>query len=115
MENKTIDRHFGNFNIAGFTYWEGCMAIADLKVGSQLRLVREEDNKFDPHAVAIYYEDYKLGFIPRGENELISKMVDLGYGKIFDCRVQRISLDAHPEKQVGVIVFLKEANKVFNN
>ena len=115
MENKTIDRHFGNFNIAGFTYWEGCMAIADLKVGSQLRLVREEDNKFDPHAVAIYYEDYKLGFIPRGENELISKMVDLGYGKIFDCRVHRISLDAHPEKQVGVIVFLKEANKVFNN
>ena len=113
MENKTIDRHFGNFNIAGFTYWEGCMAIADLKVGSQLRLVREEDNTFDPHAVAIYYEDYKLGFIPRGENELISKMVDLGYGKIFDCRVQRISLDAHPEKQVGVIVFLKEANKVF--
>ena len=113
MENKTIDRHFGNFNIAGFTYWEGCMAITDLKVGSQLRLVREEDNKFDPHAVAIYYEDYKLGFIPRGENELISKMVDLGYGKIFDCRVQRISLDTHPEKQVGVIVFLKEANKVF--
>ena len=90
MGNKTIDRHFGNFNIAGFTYWEGCMAIADLKVGSQLRLVREEDNKFDPHAVAIYYEDYKLGFIPRGENELISKMVDLGYVKIFDCRVQRI-------------------------
>ena len=113
MENKTIDRHFGNFNIAGFTYWEGCMAIADLKVGSQLRLVREKDNKFDPHAVAIYYEDYKLGFIPRGENELISKMIDLGYGKIFDCRVQRISLDAHPEKQVGVIIFLKEANKVF--
>ena len=41
MENKTIDRHLGNFNIAGFTYWEGCMTIADLKVGSQLQLVRE--------------------------------------------------------------------------
>ena len=115
MENKTIDRHLGNFNIAGFTYWEGCMAIADLKVGSQLLLVRERENRFDPYAVAIYYGEYKLGFIPRGENELIAKFMDLGYEKIFDCRVQRISLDAHPEKQVGVVVFLKEANVVFNN
>jgi hypothetical protein len=24
MSNKTINRHFGNFEIAGFTYWEGC-------------------------------------------------------------------------------------------
>ena len=45
MENKTIDRHLGNFNIAGFTYWEGCMTIADLKVGSQLQLVRERENR----------------------------------------------------------------------
>ena len=91
------------------------MAIADLKVGSRLQLVRERENRFDPHAVAIYYGEYKLGFIPRGENELIAKFMDLGYEKIYDCRVQRISLDAHPEKQVGVVVFLKEANVVFNN
>ena len=115
MESKTIDRHLGNFNIAGFTYWEGCMAIADLKVGSQLRLVRECENKFDPNAVAIYFNEHKLGFIPRGENELIAKFMDLGYGKIFECRVQRISLDAHPEKQVAVVVFLKEADKAYNN
>ena len=91
------------------------MAIADLKVGSQLRLVREREKRYDPNAVAIYINEHKLGFIPRGENELISKLMDLGYGKIFDCRIQRISLDAHPEKQVGVVVFLKEANEVFNN
>ena len=89
------------------------MAIADLKVGSQLLLARERENRFDPHAVAIYFNEHKLGFIPRGENELISKMLDLGYEKIFDCRVQRISLDAHPEKQVGVVVFLKVAKEVF--
>ena len=91
------------------------MAIADLKVGSRLQLVRERENRFDPHAVAIYFNEHKLGFIPRGENELISKMLDLGYERIFDCRVQRISLDAHPEKQVGIVVFINEANKIFNN
>lgn len=115
MENKIISRHINDFNIAGFTYWEGCMAIADLKVGSQLQLVRERENRFDPHAVAIYFNEHKLGFIPRGENELIAKFMDLGYAEIFDCRIQRISPDAHTEKQVYAVVFLREANMVFNN
>lgn len=115
MEHKIISRHINDFNIAGFTYWEGCMTIANLRVGSQLRLVRERENKFDPHAVAIYYGEYKLGFIPRGENELIAKFMDLGYAEIFDCQIQRISPDAHPEKQVCAVVFLREANMVFNN
>ena len=114
MENKIIDRHFGNFFVAGFTYWEGCMALGDLKIGTPLKLVREETNRFDPHAVAIYYEDYKLGFVPRGENEMISKFLDLGYADIFDLRVQRITLDAHPEKQIGVVLFLNAASKVFD-
>ena len=66
IQKKLIDRHFLNFTIAGFTYWEGCVAIQELKIGSRLRLVREADNKFNPYAVAIYYENTKLGFIPRG-------------------------------------------------
>jgi hypothetical protein len=40
--------------------------------------------------------------------------MDLGYNKIFDMRVQRICPDAHPEKQVWVILRLKEADRVFN-
>ena len=114
MENKTIDRHFSNFYIAGFTYWDGCMALEQLKIGSQLCLVRESDNKFDPCAVAVYFSDCKLGFVPRDENKLISKFMDLGYTDIFDLRVQRISLDAHPEKQVGVVLFVREFSEVFD-
>lgn len=114
MGHNTIDKHLGNFNIAGFTFWDGCEAFGDLKVGTSLNLVREVDNKFDPYAVAIYYKDTKLGFIPRGENQLVAQFMDLGYNMIFDLRVQRICPDAHPEKQVGVILRLKEANRVFN-
>ena len=114
MKNKTINRHLSHFNIAGFTYWEGCIAFQKLKVGSQLRLVREADNKFDPHAVALYFGEHKLGFIPQDENQFISQFLDLGYTDMFDVRVQRLSPDTHPEKQVGVVVFIKEANEVFN-
>ena len=115
MENKSIDRHFGNFFVAGFTYWEGCMALDELKIGTRLRLEREPDNRFDPQAVAIYYGDYNRGYVPREENRVVCKLMDLGYADIFDLRVQRISCDAHPEKQLGVVLFINEANKVYNN
>jgi len=104
---KTKQRHFSNFAIAGFTYWEGCMVFEELKIGTRLSLLREWDNKFDPYAVAIYYGDYKLGFIPRAENHQISKFIESGYNDLFDVRINRISKDAHPENQVGVIVYLR--------
>lgn len=109
---KTTDQkvkkvHLANFHIAGFGYWEGCEAFENLKIGSLLEFVREADNKFDPYAVAIYFGDLKLGFIPRGDNHDISKYLDMGHGDLFEVRITRISPDAHPEHQVEVIVYVK--------
>lgn len=111
-KSKTLqNRHFLNFNIAGFTYWEGCLVLDKLKPGTKLELLREEDNKFDPYAVAVYYGDAKLGFVPRSDNHQLSKFLEMGYSELFDARVQRVSPDEHPENQVGVIVYLKRKEK----
>ena len=93
-----------NFHIAGFSYWEGCEAFEQLKIGTKLELVREEDNAFDPYAVAIYYNDYKLGFIPRAHNHDISKYLDMGLHDIYEVRITRLTPDVQPEQQVEVIV-----------
>jgi hypothetical protein len=45
------------FFIAGFNYYDGCMALDELKVGAKLELVRDEYNKVDVNAVAIYCND----------------------------------------------------------
>ncbi len=100
-------RHYSTFDIAGFSYWDGCIVFNELKVGTVLTLVREEDNKFDPYAVAIYYKDSKLGFVPRGSNHEISKFLELGYAGLFEVRINRLTPDVNPEHQVGVIVYLK--------
>lgn len=99
-------RHFMNFDIAGFTYWDGALVLCDLKPGKKVRLEREEDNKHDPYAVAIWFGENKLGFIPRDENHQISKFLEMGYADIFDARIQRVSPDEHPEHQVSVIIYL---------
>ena len=111
QNNYTKKIHLDNFHIAGFGYWEGCEAFNSLKIGTKLELVREENNPFDPYAVAIYYEDYKLGFIPRSSNHDISKYIDMGLGNIYDVRITRISPDAVPEHQVEVIIYIKNQNR----
>ena len=46
-ENKTRRKaHLDNFHIAGFGYWEGCEAFEQLKIGSELELVREGAGRY---------------------------------------------------------------------
>ena len=96
--------HLDSFHIAGFGFWEGCEAFRDLHIGTRLDLVREDDNAFDPYAVAIYLGGKKLGFVPRGHNHDLSKYLDMGYGRMYELRITRITPDVHPESQVEVIL-----------
>jgi hypothetical protein len=98
-------QHFEHFSIAGFTYNEGAMVFNDLTIGTELQLVAEPENRFDKNAVAIYYGDKKLGFIPRSNNREISKDLNAGYN-VFKAIIQRISPTVVPEDQIGVIVFI---------
>ena len=110
-EKKNVKKvHLMNCHIAGFGFWEGCEAFEHLKIGTKLDLVREADNPFDPYAIAIYFGEFKLGFIPRGSNHDISKYIDMGLEDIYDVRITRVTPDVHPEQQVEVIVNIKNQN-----
>lgn len=105
---KAKKKHYSTFDIAGFSYWDGCIVFNELKIGTELSLVREEENKFDPYAVAIYYGASKLGFIPRNTNHEICKFLELGHTDLFEVRINRITPDAHTENQIGIIVYIKQ-------
>ena len=109
MVQKRKKLHLTNFNIAGFSYWDGPEAWEKLRIGTTLQLVREADNAFDPYAVAIYFDDLKLGFIPRDENHDISKYLDMGWGDMYEVRIQKLDPTAHTEAQVEVIVYVTAA------
>ena len=100
------DKHFTNFHIAGFTYYNGVDVFEDLRIGTQLLLKAEPENRFDPNAVAIYFEDEKIGFVPRDENEMLSKFLNLGHN-LFEAKISQISPEAHPEKQIRVVVRIR--------
>lgn len=97
--------HLAHFNIAGFTYYDGAEAFNELKMGLELNLAIDEDNKFDARAVMISHKDWKLGYVPRGENRIFYKLLKTGSTNI-SLRIQRLDGKEHPEGQVGVVAFL---------
>ncbi len=108
------DNYFTDFNIAGFTYYDGVDVFDKLKVGAEVLLKPEPDNKYDKYAVAIYFNGKKLGFIPRGTNKSISKLLNLGHN-IFTAKINRINPADHPEHQIGVVVKIKKVINTSEN
>lgn len=47
---------------------------------SQVKLttVREGQNKYDQFAVALHFQDNKIGYIPKEKNEVIARLMDAG-------------------------------------
>ena len=50
----------------------------------------------------------KLGFVPRDENELLHKFLNLGYSDLFEVKINQIMPEAHPEKQIRVVVRIRQ-------
>ncbi|MBS1571062.1 MAG: HIRAN domain-containing protein [Bacteroidetes bacterium] len=98
--------HLAHFNISGFTYYDGALVFQKLKVGTQLNMKIEPENKHDSHAVAIYYKDYKIGYVPRTENKLLYKLLKVGLKNNIQFVIQRVAKHEHPENQIQVVVHL---------
>jgi hypothetical protein len=61
-------------HIAGTSYRENIAQIEpSLETGQMFQMLREPQNQFDCWAIAIYLNDYKLGYVPRAQNEIIAR------------------------------------------
>lgn len=52
--------------------------ISKMQKGNPVSLVREPNNLYDPNAIAVYFGEEQVGYIARGEAELLSQLMDLG-------------------------------------
>ena len=109
MEAKKL--YFMDCQLAGRMYHDADEVWDDLKVGTILRLERDKDNRHDLNAVMVVYEkdgeEYKIGYIPRGENETLANFLEMGWNNIFECRICKINEEAHPEQQVHLTIKIK--------
>lgn len=98
------------FFVAGFRFYRGMQLLGQMNEGDQLELVREPDNEYDDCAVALYWNNEKIGFIPRDENALLSRLID-AQALEFVAEIVHLNKKVQPWENVNVAVsFLKETN-----
>lgn len=108
--------YFMNCHLAGRLYHDADEVWNKLTVGTKLRLVRDADNRYDPDAVAVVYDQAEtdepvlLGYIPRDENETLAIFLSMGWAHIFECRICQIRPDVHPERQIQLVIKVKRNN-----
>lgn len=106
-------RHITDFNVAGMRYWDGALVLDELKVGANLTIIVEENNPHDPDAVALYWENTKIGYIPKDSNWLPAQLLRFGHHNVLECRILKVNTEADTWKQVqaGIYVTDKTATK----
>lgn len=104
-------------HLAGRKYHDADEVWNKLKVGTMLQLVLDTDNRHDPNAVAVVYQDkeqdeaYCIGYIPRTNNETVAAFLEMGWSDMFECRICKVNEDAHPEQQIQLIIKIKRNKK----
>lgn len=101
--------------VRGFTYYEGPKLIKELNADQQLELVREPENEHDGKAIALYYNQQKIGFIPRENNYILSKLID---AKLLDLQaeIKYVNPDASDWNKLYIKIYvLKEINNKTNS
>lgn len=101
-------------HLAGRQYHDVDEVWDQLKVGTELRLERDLDNRYDKDAVAVMFdekdkngnvrEEFLLGYVPSDENETIAQFLEMGWGKCFSCRISKINPEAHYEDQIHLTI-----------
>ena len=110
-------KYFMDCHVAGRMYHEADEVWEELMVGTQLKLERDKENRYDPDAVAIMYEKkdeltpYCIGYVPREENETLAAFLEMGWTNIFECRISKLNADTHPERQIHVTIKIKRNDK----
>lgn len=97
-----------SFHIRGFQYWDGALVLDKLKAGNELSLCAEPDNPHDPQAIAVYYDDTKLGYVPAGETDFFSTMFFFGHEDSFEARVVQVDPEAAPWEQVRMGIYVTD-------
>jgi hypothetical protein len=92
--------------ISGYQYHKGLQMEHLFGPGTIFSLKHEPENPFDDDAVALYYENSKIGFIPPNDNVEIARRMQKG--EPLKARLSRFEPESDPWERVYVEVVEEE-------
>ncbi len=90
--------------VAGYQFYDGDWVWSSLAIGAALKLVREPENEHDSNAVAVYFREDQLGYMPRVENTAVAQMLDRG--ESLEASISKLRLTDNPWDRVWFQVVL---------
>lgn len=90
--------------VAGFQYHKGQEIWESMRVGDELTLVREPENKYDPRAVRVEWQGYKLGYVPRVDNASVNHL--LGDNQRLVAEIVALNESNNPWERIAFAVHL---------
>lgn len=90
--------------LAGYQYHRAPGVWPFLREGEQLRLIREPHNRHDPNAIAVWFKNDMLGYVPRRENRTLAQVMDRG--EKLKARITRLLVESDPWQRLRFEVFL---------
>jgi hypothetical protein len=103
LEKKKREFFFNEFYIAGYRYYDGDKVEDALMEGKVVTFKREPGCVHDPLAVEIYTGGKKLGYIPRKDNAVVSRLMDQGV--IIKGKIRKRNFDDDLRKRVKICAF----------
>jgi hypothetical protein len=88
--------------LAGYQYHRASAIWPFLQVGERLHLRREPGNPHDRHAVAVWFRNEHLGYIPRRENRTLAGLMD--QGERLEASIVRLLDDQNPWRKIRIRV-----------
>ncbi len=95
--------------VAGFRFYNGMQLLNNMNVGDMLALKREPNNEYDDCAIALYWNNEKIGFIPSSDNEILSRLIDANALELL-AEITHLNKQVQPWENLCIAVsFLKDA------
>lgn len=97
-----------DITVAGTGYCDQIESVfPKLQLNTILKMQRDPKNKYDENAIGIYFDDIRIGWVPRTMNTVISRLMDAG--KAFFCRISALGTeDQGVWKRIDCKIFMVE-------
>jgi len=96
--------------VAGFRFYKGMELLPHMQEQDMVELRRHPDNEHDEFAVALYWQQEMIGYLPAVSNEIIARLMDAKALPLIGI-ITHLQRDAKPWENVAVAVyFLKDGN-----
>lgn len=96
--------------VAGFKHYRGMELLNEMEVNDLIELRREPDNVYDDFAIALYWQQEKIGFIPADFNETIARLLDAEALPLL-ASITHLKKDVKPWENVVVAVYFLQEEK----